>query len=278
MTDVLVVIVLCAVGMLLASTTWRLLRDGDMRGHYLATVRAIHWWMLPTAIGHIVGVVAIMMLLLQATPILGAGWWMLLGGTGNVALGQTGHTGGSWQIFGLVVPLWIFLLVPLLAHGEEMSFRYGSERNSKGRILRRQIVFGLGHSIVAGVPIAAGVALIGSGLLYQLVYLRSLNRLLDRTELVVRTQEPARLDHPPTPAGPYDPAVWKAHHVEFASVSEGNRVLLEEWFAETKQQDDERQAQIKSLRESAASTAAALHTVSNWLIVAVLIGWLAVNF
>jgi hypothetical protein len=72
--------------------------------------------------------------------------------------------------------------------------------------------------------------------------------------------------------------VWEAHHAEFARVSEGNRVLLEEWFAETKQQDDERQAQIKSLRKTAASTAAALHTVSNWLIVAVLIGWLAINF
>jgi hypothetical protein len=234
--------------------------------------------MLPTAIGHIVCVIAIMMLLLLAVPILGVGWWMLLGGAGNVALGQTGHTGGSWQITGRVVPLWIFLLVPLLAHGEEMSFRYGSERDSTSRRPRRQIVFGLGHSVVAGVPIAAGVALIGSGLLYQLVYLSSLNNLLDRTDLVVRTPEPTRLNYPPAPAGPYDPAVWETHHAEFDGVSEGNRVLLEEWFAETKQQDDERQAQVKRLRESAVATAAALHTVSNWLIVAVLIGWLTVNF
>jgi hypothetical protein len=278
MTDVLVAIVLCAVGMLLASATWRLLRDGDVRGHYLATVRAIRWWMLPTAIGHIVCVIAIVMLLLLAVPILGVGWWMVLGGIGNVALGQTGHTGGPWQIIGFVVPLWIFLLVPLLAHGEEMSFRYGSERDSKGQRLRRLMVFGLGHSVVAGVPIAAGVALIGSGLLYQLVYLTSLNRIVDRTDLVVRTPEPTRLDYPSSPAGPYDPAVWEAHHAEFTRVSEGNRVLLEEWFAETKQQDDERQAQIKSLRETAASTATAVHAVNNWLIVAVLIGWLAINF
>jgi hypothetical protein len=278
MTDVLVVIVLSAVGMLLASATWQLLRDRHVRGHYLATVRAIRWWMLPMAIGHVVGVVAIMMLLLQVIPILGAGWWMLLGGSGNVALGQTGHTGGGWRIVGLVVPLWIFLLVPLLAYWEEMSFRYGSERGSNGRILRRQTVFGLGHSVVAGVPIAAGVALIGSGLLYQLVYLMSLNRRRERTDVVVRTSEPTRLAYPPTPQGPYDPRVWEAHHAEFDRVSQGNRVLLEEWFAETKQQNDEHQAQINGLRETAASTAAALHTVSNWLIVAVLIGWLAVNF
>jgi hypothetical protein len=277
MSDVLVVIVLCAVGVLLAVSSSRLWRDAEARADYLETVRALRWWMLPTAIGHVVCLVAIVTLLLRAAPILGVGWWMLLGGVGNVALGQTGNTGGSWQILGLVVPLWIFFLVPILAHGEEITFRYGTERNSKARILRRQMVFGLGHAVFAGVPIAAGVALIGSGLLYQLVYVTSLNRLLDRTDLVVPTPEPARRDYPPPPAGPYDPAVWEAHHVEFDRVSEGNRVQLEEWFAETKQQRDERQAQLKSIRRIAASTAAALHTTCNWLIVGFLIGWLAIN-
>lgn len=277
MSDVLVVIVLCAVGMLLVMSSSRLLRDAEVRGNYLETVRALRWWMLPTAIGQVGCVLAIVMLLLQAVPILGVGWWMLLGGVGNIALGQTGHTGGWWQIVGLVVPLWIFFLVPILAHGEEMAFRYASEQDSKGRVLRRQMVFGLGHSVMAGVPIAAGVALIGSGLLYQLVYVTSLNRLLDRTNLAMRTPEPTRLDYPPAPVGPYDPAVWAAHHADFNRVSEGNRVLLEEWFAETKQQDVERQAQIKRARRAAAATAAALHAVSNWLIVGLLIGWLVIS-
>lgn len=278
MTDVMVVIVMCAVAMSLAVATWRMVRDAGVRTSYLVTVRALRWWMLPTAIGHIVYLIAVVTLLLRASPILGVGWWMLLGGSGNVALGQTNHTGGPWQIIGLVVPLWIFVLIPLLAHGEEMSFRYGSEQDSKGRRLRRLMVFGLGHSVVAGVPIAAGVALIGSGLLYQLVYLASLHRLLDRTDLVVPTPQPILLEYPSRPTGPYEPAMWMAYHAEFDRVSGGNRVLRDEWRDETKQQDGERRARIDRVRGAAASTAAALHTASNWLIVAMLIGWLAVNF
>ncbi|HEX7823483.1 MAG TPA: hypothetical protein VF477_01145, partial [Mycobacterium sp.] len=61
-------------------------------------------------------------------------------------------------------------------------------------------------------------------------------------------------------------------------VSRRNRVLRDQWREETKQQDDEREDQIDGLRDAAASTAAALHTASNWLIIGLLIYWLAVTF
>lgn len=270
MIDVLVFVVMGAILLMLGSATYRLLRDAEARGAYVSTLGAIRWWMVPAAAGHIVGVVTVIVLLIAAMPVLSSGWWMLLGGTGNIALGQTGRSGELWQLVGLIVPLWILVLAPHLAHREEMAFRYASEDDSRGERLLRLAIFGIGHSVVMGVPVAAGLALIGSGMLYQLVYLTSFNRLLTRTELVAVTTEPNRAPYPPTPEGRYDPAAWDAHHDEFNHVCEQNRVSLDEWLEEITEQAQDRQSQIDGVREIAATKAAALHAVSNWLIISLL--------
>lgn len=270
----LVVVVLGAVALMLGAASHQLMRDITARRAYFATLRALRWWMLPAAAGQIAGLVAVSVLLLSLIPFLQFGWWMLLGGSGNVALGQTGRSGEWWQLVGLLVPLWLTALLPHFAYQEEMVFRYGSEQLSRGRQLRRQMVFGLSHSLIAGVPIGAGIALIGSGLLYQCVYFRSLQRLRNRTDRVAVSEAPARLESPPRPAGPYDPAAWDAHHAACDQVAEQNRALRDRWMAETKAQSDARDAQLRNLREGAVVTAAALHTVSNALIVGLLVTWL----
>ncbi|WFR71072.1 hypothetical protein P9209_17040 [Prescottella defluvii] len=40
------------------------------------------------------------------------GWWVALGGTGNISLGQTGKDGMGWTMLGVAVPLGLALLVP----------------------------------------------------------------------------------------------------------------------------------------------------------------------
>jgi hypothetical protein len=50
-----------------------------------------------------------------------------------------------------------------------------------------------------------------------------------------------------------------------------NRALLEEWFERRKEKVDQREQQIDGLRDIAVARAAALHAMSNWLILGLLI-------
>lgn len=271
MLDIIVIVVMCAIGLMLGLTTYQVIRYRDIRRGYAATLRAMRWWMVPAAICHIAVLATVIVILLQAIPPLRFGWWMALGGSGNIALGQTGRPGAWWNTVAVGVPLRLLLLLPVFADREEIVYRYGSEEDSRGVRLRRQAVFGLGHALFMGVPIAAGVALIGSGVLYQMVYLRSFKRQLAGTDLATPPVSPVRKEYPSRPAGPYDPAAWRKHHIAVESVGEENRRLLDAWFDTVKEQNGIREDQIDDIRERAATVAAALHTVTNGIIVATLI-------
>lgn len=274
MTDVVVAVVVGLVIGVLAIGAVRLGRDADARTDYVATLRAIRWWMWPAAVVHIACIVGVVVFLLQTFPSLRLGWWMMLGGSGNIALGQTGRAGAWWNVVALAIPVSVCALVPYLAHQEEIAFRYGSELDSRWAVLRRQSVFGIGHSIVMGVPIAAGLTLIGSGVLYDAIYTRALSRYLSETDLVPITPEPHRLDYPPYPQGPYDPAVWEARYIEFTRINSENNRLRKEWTEQLTREGAEREEQIDELRRSACATAAAFHSCTNWIVIGVLMAFL----
>lgn len=157
-------------------TLRKLVTSPQLRADYLLTVRAIRWWMVPGAILNLTVVILVFNGLAWLAPWLWWGWWKLLGGSGNVWVGQTNNVGLGWQIMALAIPLALFLALPILAHYEEVAYRKGSEKQSVPARIGRQLRFGLMHSVFAGIPIAAGLALTLSGFYFERVYLKTLQR------------------------------------------------------------------------------------------------------
>lgn len=121
MTDIAVIAVISVVVLSLIAGGLLLLRSPDVRRGYLATIRAIRWWMWPVAVAHVLLILFSLNLLLTAVPVLQLGWWMLLGGSGNVALGQTGRDGSLWQFIAIAVPLAVLLQI-LISPTTKSSF------------------------------------------------------------------------------------------------------------------------------------------------------------
>jgi hypothetical protein len=115
--------------------------------------------------------------LLAGDTVLRWGWWSVLGGTGNVILGEAQESG---QILSdLILP--ILILTPLLlslgrfALYEERIFRRGDEGRGIGGRLSRSLTFGLAH-LIMGIPIGAAIGLGVGGFGFSQVYLRRWRR------------------------------------------------------------------------------------------------------
>ena len=111
-------------------------------------------------------------------PGLNYGWIKLFfGGNGNMLIKPITEGSESTNILiRLMVPLFFVALafvLPFLARSEERSFRKGHDEWSS--ITKQSVKFGLVHCLV-GIPLAAGIALIISGLFYGLKYKRAFDR------------------------------------------------------------------------------------------------------
>jgi len=213
-------------------TAVRICRNPQHRREYIDTVRSIRWWMVPAGLAHLVAVGATAVLLFTLVPPLRYGWWSLLGGSGNVLLGQTGNSGTPWRLVGIILPLSLVVVVPWLAHLEESTFRAGSEDRSVPRRLTVQLGFGLIHC-VSGVPLAVGIALTISGLYYERVYLTAMSRWRSAITAIV----------------------------DIEIQTHGTRVQVVTATATAKAE----------ALDHPITTAAAAHTVSNWLVLSVLL-------
>ena len=100
---------------------------------------------------------------LSFVPGLSWGWWSLLGGTGNIAVGSTGSF-GDWgsPLVALVMCALFVAVAPVYVSFEEWTFRRHSESRSVPRQLAVAFGFGMLH-LVAGIPVAAAIALTGAG-------------------------------------------------------------------------------------------------------------------
>ena len=113
--------------------------------------------------------------LLWQVPGLHYGWLNLFSSNGGNMLIQPVQEGSKStnELVRLSVPLFFIALavgLPFLAKSEEEGFRKGVIE--WGDITKKSIKFGLIHCLV-GVPLAAGIALILSGLFYGLKYKRA---------------------------------------------------------------------------------------------------------
>lgn len=114
---------------------------------------------------------------LYQVPPLRFGWWTALGGTGNVAFGSSERTAGTvleWLIPGAFIAL-LLPALPMLVEREERMFRLGAEYWSVRRRAWAGLKFGLFH-LVAGIPLAAALAISLAGWWFTWTYLRGVRR------------------------------------------------------------------------------------------------------
>lgn len=147
------------------------LREGSTVKKSYRILRGLRPWHYVPGFLTLVGVLSLGALLYQV-PGLHWGWWQMLGGEGNPALGQTTSTTLATGIVGTLVFVCFLAVLPVLAYKEEEIFRSGAESRGVLGNLAVATLFGLIH-VVGGVPIAFGIALIFGGLTLNWVYLRA---------------------------------------------------------------------------------------------------------
>jgi hypothetical protein len=180
--DVITIGVLAFVGVRLVGGARRSL--GSHRGRVLELWRGVRLrhlgWSLVA-----MGLVIPTALALSSLPVLELGWWSMIGGEGNPALGATNRTAGTpWE---LVIPFvfCLFLLpgVPLFAQREEEWFRLGAERRSFWGRRWRDVQFGMVHAVV-GIPMGVALALSIGGIVFTERYLAGYARRHSQADAV----------------------------------------------------------------------------------------------
>jgi hypothetical protein len=243
------------------------LRAGPVREEYLRVVRAVRWWMAPLAVAGLVVVVAVYAVLATYGPAWMAwGWWSALGGQGNINLGQTGNEGLFWSVTGWLIPVGLAVVVPLLARQEEVWFRRGTENSTVLQTLARSLTFGLVH-LIAGIPIAAALALTASGLLFAGAYRLAFDR----------PQMPALVAAPEPNWAEYDAILDTGERLAWLGERLNGFDAQLTSLKERNLRQTEWETDLKSARERATDTAAALHTVSNWCAVGLVLALLTLT-
>lgn len=158
--DLLTVAVLALVGVRLFEAARS---SVEARARMLDIVRGLRWRHFARAVPVVTVIVATAWVLIQL-PVLSFGWWTMIGGEGNPAVGVTAR---DYGIVSVVIPLaFITLLIvglPLLVAREEWVFRRGAERRGTAANVGRSVLFGLAHAVV-GIPLGAALALSIGGL------------------------------------------------------------------------------------------------------------------
>ena len=174
MSLLLTVAVLGFIGFRLTSATRYTFGDGRrLAGQIVRGIRLRHLWPVPI----VLTLVVLAATALLQVPGMDIGWWGLIGGQGNPALGATDQTAGTFLEW-LVPAIFLMLLapaVPLLALREEETFRQGAEGWSNVKRAGRSVLFGLAHALI-GIPIGVALALSFGGAYFTLVYLRGFGR------------------------------------------------------------------------------------------------------
>lgn len=135
--------------------------------HVYAAIRPL---VVLQAIGVIAMVALISVFLWKAGGVFRWSWWNLVG-KGKDQPGESPNINLiPFQIkyFGLIFGLLFLLNLPYLANIEEKFFREGTGDWFDGTL--RSLAFGLAHSLLAGVPIAAGIAISFAGLAFTHFY------------------------------------------------------------------------------------------------------------
>lgn len=167
--------VMALVGSSMAYTLVTSARTKYLREIYIRVVRGIRWWMPFTGLVNIAAVTAAI-IAMWTLPFMRFSWWKLISGSSsNAALGQTGFDGTTWKVAGFLILMAVTAAIPMLALAEERKFRAELNHETTPRRAWEHLKFGLMHSLLMGVPLAAGVALTISGLYFYRVYHRALN-------------------------------------------------------------------------------------------------------
>lgn len=275
LATVLTVVVVALIAASLLRSLHGVVRHERLRQDYRRTVMAMRWWMIPGAIGQLTVVVAVYVALVNMFPLLGWGWWRMLGNSGNVTLAQTGQSGLIWKVVGVAVPILAAAVVPWLAHAEELAFRDRAERQGVRRRVTRQVAFGLTH-FWAGIPIAACLALTISGLYFLMVYLRAIAALGPELAAAHEMPQYERLPYPALPANlGQDPDAAAELQRERERVRMENERRRNEWAGNLGDQISASRDRVDQVRRRAIAKSAAAHAVSNWVLIVLLVLFLA---
>lgn len=152
----------------------------------LAGLRARHFG---RALGLLIVTGFIATALIEHVPLMGIGWFGLLGGSGNVVVAQPDAPGHAMRV-SLVLPFALIclacLIAPIAAFREERIFRRGTERQSPARRWWRQLSFGLTH-LLMGIPVGAALAIGVTGGGFMRVYRRCYARRASRLDAVLES-------------------------------------------------------------------------------------------
>lgn len=145
--------------------------------------------------GMLLVTISVYLLLMWCSPIFKYGWTHLfLERGGNLFIAPMTDAITSDIGWLRIVPFFFFLLflvaIPFMARIEEQIFR---QAHFEWRdIIKMSVIFGLVHCIV-GVPLGAGIALIGTGLFYACKYRKTLLKEMKDHHDVIRANEEALL-------------------------------------------------------------------------------------
>lgn len=275
LATVLTAVVVAFIAASMLRSLHNVIRHERLRQEYRQTVLAMRWWMIPAAIGQLAMVIAVYVALVKVFPLLGWGWWRMLGNSGNVGLAQTGQNGLIWKVVAVAVPIVVAAVVPWFAHAEELAFRDRAEQQGIRRKVTRQVVFGVTH-FWAGIPIAACLALTISGLYFLMVYLRAIATLGPELEAAREMPRYEPLPHPALPATVgKDPDAWAELQRKRERVRVENERRRSEWADNLGEQISASRDRVDQVRRRAVAKSAAAHAVSNWVLIVLLVLFLA---
>lgn len=187
-------------------------------------------------------------------------WWNAIGGSGNIVFGSATATETSAFAILPVVCLVLFTCaVPIMAYNEERDFRRAAPGAAWYGAIFRSVVFGLVHAIMGAPLIVCLTTLAAGGLLYELIHYRAYTTMRDK--LLAEEDD-------------YDPAS-KQELVAALRWFSGewhrtNRHLNPNFFIDNTRGWQHAQALHEILSTEAKIASAAVHTVWNWTVIAVI--------
>jgi hypothetical protein len=253
-----IIVILSFVVTLATLFTIRAVRSEKTRTTWLSVVFATRWWMLPVALAD-VGLKIALTALLWQVEFFRFGWWALAASlpVDLPTLEESDTTVDTVAVimincFLLAIPVLLLIAMPLIAHASEKFHRIALEEKIRVKRFWFAVNYGI-TQLSIGMPWAVATATIVSGFIYTRVNVHHVNKY--HVEAFGSTEETAKAlkTHKERFTQSYDSKTLDQH------LSDGTITKI-----------------IYLNRDIAHIVTAAVHSLSNTILLVVILIWLAV--